>query len=189
MNYIQSWSFVNAVESVVRRMGGTGPYVPLTTFNQYTVANNAAVADVSGVAHQALAVANATALKIPIDGYASASNSVDISGDWTEMVAVTLTTDISNTPIMIWGNLYVRDDNNGSTIETRIHINTTVSQYSPSIAIDIANKKVGTFPIIFRGAGPSPAGPVLIQIDARVTHGTASRLSAQIMVLANPRNA
>jgi hypothetical protein len=187
MNYINSWDFVNAVESVVRRFGG-GSFVPLTTYNAYVLSNNTALSDVSGVAHQALSLATSTALSLPISGYADISGSLTIATGWTEMVSLTLTTTIPNTPIMIWGNLYSEDTQNGSTIQVRIHINTPVSQYSPIVSSDIQSKHATTDPIFYRGIGPSTPGPVLIQVDARTTKGSASRQIAQLMVLANPLN-
>ena len=151
--------------------------------NAQTTANQA-ILDASA----AQTTANEAILRLPIGDYATGTTPITLTGSFQNVIALMLVTDISYTPIMVWGNLNVLDgDGSESVVEVRIAVYGTTTQYSTVIINTVANGHHETIPCIFSGLGPLEPGNCSISLEARVTSGGATTATAQLMAIGNSR--
>jgi len=172
---------------------GTG--ITVGTAPDYTITNtNPAVTLTAGSGISVGTAPNYTIAADPstlvLSDYTQITGALALTGTFASMTSVILTTTQASAPICIWGNLNVLDGGSGSTVEARLFCGTTTpTQTGPTITTTVTNAHNQTIPLIFKGIGPTVAGNVTWQLQARVTSGSASRVSAQIMVLGQMQNA
>ena len=118
----------------------------------------------------------------PIGKYGTTSGALALTGTFANMATMTFTTTRSAAPILSWGNLNVSDDVGGgdSTIEVRLLVNGTASLV---LTKTLTTNHTEVVTILGNGTGPTPAGAFNVVIQARVTSGAATRISAQVSAL------
>jgi len=142
---------------------------------------NQAILDASG--------AKATADQAILGDYVSDGSGITLSGEFADIASLILVTDISYTPIMVWGVLTILDDAGAgdSVVEIRIAVYGTTTQFSPAVINSIANAHYQSMSCIYSGLGPLEPGNCTVSIQARVTSGAATTVSAEVMAVGNSR--
>ena len=146
---------------------------------------NQAILDASG----AQATANEAILRLPIGDYTQDGSGITLSGEFADIASLILVTDISYTPIMVWGVLTALDDAGAgdSVVEIRIAVYGTTTQFSPAVINSIANAHYQSMSCIYSGLGPLEPGNCTVSIQARVTTGAVTTVSAEVMAVGNSR--
>ena len=93
------------------------------------------------------------------------------------MATQTFTTTTASAPLLVWGNLNVLDGGSGAVIEARLLVNGTAGLV---ITKTMTNGHNDVISLLGSGVGPLVPGLFNVAVQARVTSGSATRVSCAI---------